>query len=113
MTDGEVKYASKSSQTVTWDSRIESDANRLRQQILLDLDFESWHRSKDSEDIGLSTSPFSILDASSVNTGSDSNPGGVLLQDKFTLVGDQVQWTSDCEELYLILMQELLPVKTT
>ena len=78
--------SSKSSQTVPLDSRIESEANRLCQQILLDSDFESLHKS---EDIGISSSSSSILDTSSVNTRLDSNPGGVVLEDKSTQVRDQ------------------------
>ena len=89
-----------SSQTVPWDSRIESEANRLRQEILLESDFECLKtKSKESADIEISTSPSSILDKSSVHTCSDSNSRGVVLEDKSIQVSEQDQWISDCEDL--------------
>ena len=95
--------SSMTSEAMLWNSMIETEANRLRQEILLDSDFDCpKSKFKESVESKKSTPPSSIIDRCSVKTTSDSDPVGVTFEDKSTQVSNEDQWISDCEDFSLI-----------
>ena len=93
---------SSGSGEITWDSVIESEADKIRKKIVFESDLDS----KQSVLSNVSTPPSSIIDICSIHSTTDSKQSVVGMEEKSTQVDQSDLWISDCEDMAVTITPE-------